>query len=163
MMKRWYILLLPACLVLISCNKRNEALEKRISQLESKLDSISAQRQASATEVFHLRSECADLGVKILNDNLVGMALTKSQVSHYNPKTNRCYVVLTIQSANLSAPSQRFEEYLYDGQTGEQLAFAKKDKDVEIGMVFKNRMVFKGRITGYGETLSYIDDIMRDE
>ena len=75
----------------------------------------------SASEVFHLRSECARLAEKMLENNVVGTALTQSQVSHYNPQTNRCYVELSVQTANLSH-LEYSSDTLYDGQTGELLA-----------------------------------------
>src|SRR3990172_1063562 len=59
----------------------------------------------TATEVFRLRSECAKLGEKILENNTVGSAVTQSQVSHYDPQTNRCYVELTVQTADLGTPA----------------------------------------------------------
>jgi len=91
---------------------------------------------ATATEVFHLRSECASLGQKILNGNIVGVALTQDQVSHYDPQTNRCYVQLTVQTADLSKPGNYFSTTLYDGQTGDILAFARTEHDKKSGMVF---------------------------
>jgi hypothetical protein len=49
------------------------------------------ERGASATDVFSLRTKCADLGEKIREKNdIVGNVV--NQVSHYDPKTNRCYV-----------------------------------------------------------------------
>ena len=45
--------------------------------------------------MFRLRSECAKLGEKILAENPSGNDnFIDSQVSHYNPLTNRCYVEL---------------------------------------------------------------------
>ncbi len=69
----------------------------------------------TATEVFHLRSECAALGEKILDASIVGPALYKSQISHYNPQTNRCYVELTVQNADTTKPLLYLSRYLYDG------------------------------------------------
>ena len=55
------------------------------------------QQPPSATEVFHLRSLCAKLGEQLFEETFIGSALTKDQVSHYDPKSNRCYVELTVQ------------------------------------------------------------------
>jgi hypothetical protein len=84
------------------------------------------QRLPTATEVFNLRSKCAALGDRILEETTIGIALTKSQVSHYEPRTNRCYVELTIQTADLSKPIDQHYHHrvLYDGQTKEMLAWA---------------------------------------
>ena len=54
----------------------------------------------TGAEVFHLRSECAKFGEKIMDGNIIGPALYQDQVSHYNPKTNRCYVELDVQMAD---------------------------------------------------------------
>jgi hypothetical protein len=86
--------------------------------------------------VFHLRSECARLGKKIQDGNIVGVALTQDQVSHYDPQTNRCYVQLTVQTADLSKPATYFSTYLYDGQTSEMLAYARIEHDKKTGIVF---------------------------
>jgi len=66
----------------------------------------------------------------------VGIALTKDQVSHYDPQTNRCYVQLTVQIADLSKPDDYFNTTLYDGQTGETLAYARTEHGKKSGMVF---------------------------
>jgi hypothetical protein len=50
----------------------------------------------TATEVFQLRSLCVKLGEQLLDETPVGSALTEDQVSHYDPKSNRCYVELTV-------------------------------------------------------------------
>jgi hypothetical protein len=84
------------------------------------------QRTPTATEVFNLRSRCAALGERILEGNTIGSALTQSQVTHYEPRTNRCYVELTIQTADASKPIDQHYHHrvLYDGQTKEMLAWA---------------------------------------
>ena len=94
------------------------------------------QQLPTATEVFHLRSECAKLGAKILNDNSVGRALSQSQLSHYNSNTNRCYIELTVQSADMTKAPEIMSRYLFDGQTEEMLAFAKVEKGKQSGMAF---------------------------
>jgi hypothetical protein len=82
--------------------------------------SAAAQPQAgvpTATEVFHLRSECAALGEKLLSDKQYAfIGLAPVEVSHYNPATNRCYVVV-----NFSGVGPHYRRFLYDGQTGEYL------------------------------------------
>jgi len=82
-------------------------------------------RAPSATELFDLQSKCTVIGQKIMEDNLIGNALTQEQVSHYNPKDNRCYVRLTVHTANLAQPREKYteEDSLYDGQVGEMLAY----------------------------------------
>lgn len=66
----------------------------------------------------------------------MGIALTQDVVSHYDPETNRCYVQLTVTTADLSKPQDYFGTYLYDGQTGEMLAWARNEHEKKSGMVF---------------------------
>jgi hypothetical protein len=75
------------------------------------------------------------MGKQILEDNFVGSALTKDQISHYDPRTNRCYVGVTVHKADLNRMDY-INRTLYDGQTKEMLAFAKIEKDKKVGMVF---------------------------
>jgi hypothetical protein len=76
----------------------------------------------TATEIFNLRSKCAELGQQIMETNNIGIALTQGVETHYDPLTNRCYAELDVSMADMS----KFDEYnsrtLYDGQTKEMLA-----------------------------------------
>ncbi|WP_243287476.1 hypothetical protein [Geothrix terrae] len=114
-----------------------------------------SQRPPSATEVFHLRTECGEFGVRLLNENFVGRALTQSQVSHYDPKTNRCFVELTVQSADLSG--KFMASYLYDGQTKELLAFTESKDGV------KRFLTFKTYTNSYEQAQEYINSKMEDK
>jgi hypothetical protein len=81
----------------------------------------------TASEVFRLRSECAKLGEKILAEHPSGNTnFTDSQISRYNPATNRCFVELEVQNADLSKPLV-LHRTLWDGQTGELLASMETD------------------------------------
>jgi hypothetical protein len=73
-----------ALLLLCSCD--------RLSKQKRPEATASPYCVPSATELFDLQSKCTAMGEKVLQENLVGTALTKEQVSHYNPKDNRCYV-----------------------------------------------------------------------
>ena len=86
-----------------------------------KPDEPQTYRSATATEVFNLRSQCAKLGEVISDEALIGSALTKDSSSHYNPKTNRCYVEVTIMP--IAGTRLDVSTYLYDGQTKEMLAY----------------------------------------
>jgi hypothetical protein len=90
-------------------------------------------RSPTATEVFNLRSKCAELGEKILKNTAIGDGLKKDQVSHYEPKTNRCYVQLTAWNANPDKGDDNFQQYLFDGQTGQVLAAIHREKGVRSG------------------------------
>jgi hypothetical protein len=119
-------------------------------------------RLPTATEVFHLRSECAALGRKILDGNFVGPAVQETQVSHYDPKSNRCYVLLTLQPADLTKASYRIDNYLYDGQTGEMLAALHyKGEDKKAGIVYDVQHEPTTITNGYyDDTKAYIEGLM---
>ena len=55
---------------------------------------------------------------------MIGSALTQEQVSHYNPIDIRCYVRLSVHTADLTTPRRNYisDNFLEDGQTGEILA-----------------------------------------
>ena len=117
-----------------------------------------ANQTPTATEVFHLRSECAQLGEKILRQNTVGNALTQSQVSSYNPRTNRCHVELVVQTADLTKAHEYLSRTLYDGQTGEMLSFSRVDRGTKSAVVFG-----KSEVSRFEDVNSYIDVMMKDE
>jgi hypothetical protein len=118
-------------------------------------------RLPTATEVFHLRSECAALGRKILDNNVVGSALSQSQISHYDPKSNRCYVELTVQTADLTKPQDVFRRYLFDGQTDDMLAVTRIEKGERSGMVFdRHHDIITDANARYDDTTAYIDALM---
>ena len=116
----------------------------------------------TATEIFHLRSECAALGEKILDANVVGPALSKSQISRYDPQTNRCYVELTVQTADTTKPISYFSRSVYDGQTGEILAIAKIKNGAKWRMVYDQNYQTKISNVGYNARI-YIYVIMADD
>ena len=137
-------------LLLIGCNQQqdNNKSEKPLPAANFRIP--------TATEVFHLRNECAKMGEKILSETLIGIDLSKSQVSKYDPKSNRCYVELFIASTD---PKDELytNSVLYDGQTGEMLAFATDKSGKE---TFGS---FKVRKNSYGDTLDYMAEIMNDD
>ena len=165
--KNWFKLVLSIIIFILLIILTNNQIEiKRIKKQD--LDLHMPQRVynlPTATEVFHLRQECVALGQKILDNNIVGAALTSSQVSHYNPVTNRCYIQLTTMSANLS--NDYFSNYLFDGQTGEMLASATKEKGKkEYGSIFSGpakTTVSDPSETTFQSTNDYIGEIMNDD
>ena len=148
-----------AIALLTSCQSRPPA-EDRSNKLPT------------ATEVFHLRSECARLGEKIMEENLIGGALSQTQESHYDPKTNRCYVQLAVMTADMTKPQDYYAVYLYDGQTREILATASVKHGEKAGVVFvpqdtfdKPGRKFMGPHTGAGfaEATEFINKAMEDD
>jgi hypothetical protein len=84
---------------------------------------VSSSFQAlTATEVFNLRSKCAELGERRMNDfakEHPGDQIHRA--SHYDPGTNRCFVELNTM-LNDHAGGSIFWRVLYEGETGEMLA-----------------------------------------
>lgn len=148
-------LLLILVSILMACEKLKPTNKQVSDELKS---NIPSNQLPTATEVFHLRTECAKMGEKILNNNVVGSALTQTQVSYYNPKINRCFVQLTIDSADLSLTPEKsyMNNVLYDGQTEEMLAFATNKNGTKTGISFKVSH------SGYDDVLEYIGETMND-
>ena len=82
------------------------------------------------------------MGEKVLQNNIIGSALTQEQVSHYNPKDNRCYVRLTVSTGDLTTPREKYiqDTYLEDGQSGEMLADTFVKGETKSGMVFDSSL-----------------------
>jgi len=121
--------------------------------------------QTSGSEIFHLRSECAVLGEKLLNKSIVGSALTQNQTSHYNPQTNRCFVEIDVQRADLKAPGFYLKRYLYDGQTQEMLAVSSNENGSKSGMVYEgaHHKTTDLSYAGYDDAEVYINAMMNDD
>ena len=109
----------------------------------------------TATEAFHLRSECAKLGQQILDDNVVKRALNQSQISNYNEIANRCYVELTVQTADTTKPVEIMHRYLFDGQTKALLATTAIDKGAKSGIAYNTGIV------GFEQVSEYINEKMK--
>ena len=82
-----------------------------------------------------MRSKCAELGEKIVKSTAVGEGLKKEQVSHYDPKTNRCYVQLTVWNPNVAKGEDYFQQYLLDGQNSQVLAAIHREKGTRSGEI----------------------------
>jgi len=149
-------------------------------------------RKPTARELFDLRSKCAELAERINGEyDLTGISLatgddlpypfTQEHFSHYDPKTDRCYVELRASPdlgalAMLSTKSVKalkirdhflstyevdyVERRLYDGQTGEELASLQKGVKgaAPTGVV-------RGRTTtvGWSNAAAEIDARMADD
>jgi hypothetical protein len=99
---------------------------------------VATNQLPTATEVFDLRSKCAALGQKILDENLIGSALAQEQISHYSSESSRCYVKLDVHTADLTTPKENYLQnvYLFDGQTHELLASASAQGEQQWGSIF---------------------------
>ena len=118
----------------------------------------------TATEVFNLRSKCAELGEKILKNTVIGEALKKDQLSHYEQKTNRCYVQLTVSNADLAKGDDYFQQYLFDGQTGQVLAAIRREKGVRSGDISIDPSPLNGNSDElYLDASMFISKMMADD
>jgi hypothetical protein len=90
----------------------------------------------SIMEDVQLRSACAASAQQILERNFVRSALYQDQFWRFSPSTNRCYVEIRVQTGGLGERSDRFGQYLYDGETRELLAFAQIQNGRKSGKVF---------------------------
>jgi len=88
--------------------------------------SASNTKERSPTEVFNLRSQCAQLGKAIDEWSTHDKTALQSVVANYSVKDNRCYVDLRflVLSGEMAAWD---DNTLYDGQTREALAYSIKD------------------------------------
>jgi hypothetical protein len=123
---------------------------------------VATKRVASpptATEVFNLRSKCAELAQKILANNVVGSALTKDIVSHYDPQTNRCYAELDVNSADLRRFSEYYSRTVFDGQTGEILVSANNQNGHKTAYVKDGGL----KTTDFDIAVLKIADLMADD
>jgi hypothetical protein len=121
-------------------------------------------RSPTATEVFNLRSKCAELGEKILKNTVVRDDLKKEELSHYEPKTNRCYVRLTVWNANLGKEDEYFQQYLFDGQTGQMLAAIHREKGVKSGDIYSDPAPSQGNSDEmYLDASIFISQTMADD
>ena len=121
-------------------------------------------RSPTATEVFNLRSRCAELGEKILKNTAIGDALKKDQLSHYEPKTNRCYVQLTVSNADPTKGDEHFQQYLLDGQTGQVMAAIRREKGTRSGDIYVDPSPLNGNPDElYLDASMFISKVMADD
>jgi hypothetical protein len=116
----------------------------------------------TASEVFHLRSECAVLSQKILSGLVIPPPLFGSEASHYDPSTNRCYAEIYVQTDDIDTPPEKRKEtsrYLYDGQTGEMLAGARMLLGQRSGNVFDGQRLN----SDYLDAMADISEKMADD
>jgi len=123
----------------------------------------------TATEVFHLRTECAALGKEIWEeqkrqqkDTGVGYTI------HYDLQANRCYVRTTTALRNLTDDGHSrttFVHILYDGQSHEALASTVSggslgSPDDDYGKIGADGMLGHA---AYLKAEAFIDEHMRDK
>jgi hypothetical protein len=121
-------------------------------------------RAPTATEVFDLRTKCAELGEKIMKNTAARADLKKEELSHYEPKTNRCYVRLTLWNGNVGKGDEDFQQYLYDGQTGQMLAAIRRQNGVKSGDIYSDPPPSQGGPEEmYVDASIFISQMMADD
>ena len=122
-------------------------------------------RLPTATEVFNLRSRCAELGQKILEGMVRGNnEAIISQASRYDARTNRCYVDLIVRTIDPTKPPNLFHRYLFYGQTKEILAEASIYNDRKQGQVLdKQHNPTSSTDNGWDDARQYIDQMMAED
>jgi hypothetical protein len=99
-----------------------------------------------------------------MENTVAGEASKKDQVSHYEPKTNRCYVQLTIWNANLTNGEDNFEQSLVDGQTGQVLATIRREKGTKSGRIYVDPSPLNGNSDElYLDASMFIREMMEDD
>jgi hypothetical protein len=134
----------------------------------------------TATEIFHLRSECGGLGEKIRKQRqdeggMPDASWQTWQTSHYDPSNNRCYVKISSELIFLGGPQKKpYESHgyeLYDGQSHSVLALASygrysgpdpTTRDFEKGTDPTTGQEEKGR-AAYLKAIQYITAKMGDD
>lgn len=154
-------LLSIASLFLVGC-----AQSKSAPITESKPTQVVKSRRLSATEEFHLRGECANLGTKLEDQEHSSDLLNISETwsSNYKAADNRCYV----EQSSWNKSMNHSTVTLFDGQTREVLAFAKDDHNGTKGkmgnrfdVAFDADCTSSGSDCGYAVVLAYIEKCMQ--
>jgi hypothetical protein len=91
----------------------------------------------TATEVFNLRTKCQQAGEKLDSSLAYGPHWSRQLTTNYRIETGRCYA----EVYDTDATTDELIRSLYDAQTRDQLAFAKKRKDTESGMIFMDNNI----------------------
>lgn len=124
----------------------------------------------TATEIFNLRTKCAQLAQQLDQRLPYGANWVRVTSSNYNASNNRCYVTLTDMNEKSGAVSNN----LYDGQTGELLAYAKHDGPAsrptrQVGQIFIDSKIdtvsdcHEGGDCGFAKVNAFIDERMKRE
>lgn len=100
----------------------------------------------------------------MMKNAVTGDDLKKDQLSHYEPKTNRCYVRLTVWNATLGKRGEYFQQYLFDGQTGQLLAAIRRENGVKSGDIYSDPSPAQGNSDEmYVDASIFISQMMTDD
>lgn len=119
---------------------------------------------AAADEAETAIAACNALGEAILRDNPVRAAVYRNQLSRYDSWTDRCYVEMHVETTAAGAGSDRVGRFLYDGDTGELLAFAETRDGHKSGRVFDlSHPTTTFENSGWDDAVDYIAAMMTPE
>jgi hypothetical protein len=121
-----------------------------------------AQPAPTASQIFELRLKCQKLGEQKRESAEAeeGRFWTPIAVTNYDIVNHHCYVKLDLSPAGNWVPRNqpRHKTYLYDGQTGELLAFSESDGTEKFGMVYDDN--WEGSRIGFDAAVNYINKMM---
>lgn len=142
----------------------------------------------TATEIFHLRTECAALADKMTHEfeemqlmvpipKTIRSPETYETHSHYDPTTNRCYADITSFYSTAPVSNGHYlqdsrepwvehrHRALYDAQTKDVLASSSIDGDKRVGSVFEegHQKYFADANASFDDATDYIDAKMADD
>jgi hypothetical protein len=150
------VISLFALLILAGCSGPRPAQPERTQKLPT------------ATEVFDLRTKCAEFGRELDQSLPYGSNWQRTVNSNYSPHVNRCYVDLT----DMNDTIHQFTRDLYDGQTRDLLAHAKTDgfmseQHNQVGNIYVESNIHTlsdchpGGDCGFAKVNAYIDEKMK--
>lgn len=121
----------------------------------------------TATELFDLRTKCSAMVDKQSEAlGLVGIALTSTVSSHYNPDTNRCYAEVVV-TKNFSfdykehpVPDNYRTTTVYDAQTKQQLVFADQEGEKSHANDWTNKA---NSHVSYEQGMARVSQLMQDD
>jgi hypothetical protein len=118
------------------------------------------QQPPTATELFNLRSTCAQLGQKLLDKidpQPQAPPIETTQISRYDTTTGHCYVEI---DARHTDDNGYFVRSLFDGKTGKFIAQARKENGSVEGITPRNTDAGPGK--NYEEANAYINGKMSE-
>jgi hypothetical protein len=110
----------------------------------------------SATELFQIRSECRELGEKIIRENPPTLGNSQNFLSYYNESENRCYVEVQVSGDGGVTTGA----LLWDGQTNALLAMYHIDANGNSTAFIFEKLATTGKSSTLGDTMSFIQNKM---
>lgn len=155
-----YALLTATVLMLVACQRGAPDTQSATPPAEP--PPPAAFQPPTATELFHLRGECAQLAEKMRGEYQSDDKLHAYVESNFDRHENRCYVRVIAVTADKNVPFGSKAYYqaqlLYDGQTQDLLAHIEIKNGEQTGAIFKG-----GPQGDYWAAVRYISAKMKDQ